>query len=116
MDVQEVVQKGEETRPSRRKRFLKVAAGVAVYLALEMLLPPLYQPSAYASVGLIRLYQATVSKVLRSAGAQCRFTPTCSHYGVGAIQKYGTVFGGVKTAGRILRCAPWGPPPGEDVP
>jgi putative membrane protein insertion efficiency factor len=116
LTVQEVVQKGEETRPSRRKRWLKVAAIAAVYLALEMLLPPKFQPSAYAGVGLIRVYQATVSKVLRSAGAQCRFTPTCSHYGAGAIEKYGTVIGSVKTAGRILRCAPWGPPPGEDVP
>ena len=36
---------------------------------------------------------------------QCRFKPTCSHYGEGAIRKYGAWTGSWKTAlaGRPLR-------------
>ena len=38
------------------------------------------------AVGLIKLYQNTLSRVLPPS---CRFQPTCSHYGVEAIEKYG---------------------------
>jgi hypothetical protein len=101
---------------TRRQKAARVAIGLALYLMFEAFFPPSWQPSAYACVGLIRVYQATVSPLLRRAGAKCRYTPTCSHYGVGAIQKYGTLWGGVRTVARIFRCAPWGPPPGEDLP
>ncbi len=37
------------------------------------------------TMGLIKLYQNTVSKVLPSV---CRFQPTCSHYAFEAIKKY----------------------------
>lgn len=96
-----------------------MAVAVAVllaYLVVESFFPPKAQPSAYVCLGLIKAYQATFSKVLKASGAKCRFTPTCSHYGVGAIEKYGTLPGIARTAGRIFRCAPWGPPPGEDLP
>ena len=56
------------------------------------------------AVGLIRLYQNTVSKVLPSA---CRFQPTCSHYAVEAIKKYGFVRGSWLAANRIIRCNPF---------
>ena len=112
----EEVPKSSKPRLSGRQKAGRLAAGLAVFLAVEAFFPPSWQPSAHLCVGMIRIYQATVSPLLRKAGAKCRFTPTCSHYGVGAIQKYGTLSGGVRTAGRIVRCAPWGPPPGEDLP
>ena len=72
-------------------------------LALEALLPAALQPSAWAARGAIRVYQATLGPALPT---QCRFTPTCSHYGLGCIQRYGTLRGGLLTAWRLLRCSP----------
>jgi len=112
----EEVPNSSKPRLSRWDKAVRIAAGLAVYLVVEAFFPASWQPSAYACVGVIRVYQATASPLLRKVGAKCRFTPTCSHYGVGAIQKYGTLSGGVRTVGRIFRCAPWGPPPGDDLP
>jgi len=56
------------------------------------------------ALGLIKLYQNTVSKVLPSV---CRFQPTCSQYALGAIKKYGFVRGSWLAAKRIVRCNPF---------
>lgn len=56
-------------------------------------------------IWLIRLYQLTLSPVL---GRSCRFTPTCSHYGIEALKKHGLFKGIWLTAKRIGRCHPWG--------
>lgn len=72
-------------------------------LLLEALLPARLQPSAWVLRGAIRLYQLTLSGHLPT---QCKFTPTCSHYGLGCVRKYGTVRGGVLTTWRLLRCSP----------
>jgi len=37
---------------------------------------------------------------------RCRFTPTCSAYGLEAVQRYGARKGLRLTAGRLLRCRP----------
>ncbi|MBA2363184.1 MAG: membrane protein insertion efficiency factor YidD [Chloroflexia bacterium] len=58
----------------------------------------------YAAMGLIRVYQSTLSKVLPPS---CRFYPSCSQYGYEAFEKYGIFKGGWLTAWRILRCNPW---------
>jgi putative membrane protein insertion efficiency factor len=55
-------------------------------------------------VGLIRIYQKTLS-VWR--GPVCRYYPSCSHYGVGALQIHGATKGILLTTGRVLRCHPW---------
>ena len=55
-------------------------------------------------VGLIRIYQKTIS-VWR--GPVCRYYPSCSHYGVEAIQTHGAGKGILLTAWRVLRCHPW---------
>jgi putative membrane protein insertion efficiency factor len=57
-------------------------------------------------VGLIRVYQLTLSPLL---GPACRFEPTCSQYMVGALRKYGLLRGVAKGVGRLLRCHPWNP-------
>ena len=56
-------------------------------------------------IWLIRLYQLVVSPIL---GPKCRFTPTCSHYGLEALKKYGLFKGTWLTVKRIARCHPWG--------
>jgi uncharacterized protein len=54
---------------------------------------------------LIRFYQLVISPWL---GPRCRFTPTCSQYGLQAFKKYGIFKGFWLTARRIVRCHPWG--------
>jgi len=54
---------------------------------------------------LIRLYQKFLSPLL---GANCRYTPTCSQYGLEAIKKYGAWKGGWLALKRIASCNPWG--------
>lgn len=63
-------------------------------------------------VRLIRFYQKTLSfdhgplKAFYPHGF-CRFSPSCSEYGVEAITKYGVIRGGIMTIWRIFRCNPW---------
>jgi len=58
-------------------------------------------------LGLIRLYQATLSKSMPPN--TCRFYPSCSHYGYQAIYKYGVFKGGWMAFWRVLRCNPFNP-------
>ncbi len=39
----------------------------------------------------------------------CRFMPTCSEYALQAIEKHGTIRGGIMAVRRILRCHPFHP-------
>jgi uncharacterized protein len=56
-------------------------------------------------IGLIKLYQLVVSPWL---GPKCRFTPTCSQYGIEAFKKHGPIKGFWLTLKRVGRCHPWG--------
>lgn len=58
----------------------------------------------YLLMGLIRLYQWTISPML---GPVCRFYPSCSRYGYEAIKTHGSIKGTYLTVWRILRCNPW---------
>lgn len=103
----------------RRRRRLKVWLPTFAFLLLlgiDMARPPRDQLSARFLVGSIHLYQATLSPMIGAAGVHCRFKPTCSHYGEGAIRKYGTWTGTWKTLWRILRCGPWTPAGTIDPP
>lgn len=61
---------------------------------------------AWTLILLVRIYQYTLSPLI---GRQCRFQPTCSHYFIGAVQKYGAIRGSWRGVLRILRCHPWNP-------
>lgn len=37
----------------------------------------------------------------------CKFTPTCSEYGYGVIEKFGIFKGNYLAIKRIIRCNPW---------
>ncbi len=67
----------------------------------------------YAAMGLIRVYQLTLSKMLPPS---CRFYPSCSQYGYEAFEKYGIFKGGWLTAWRIARCNPWAQGGHDPVP
>ena len=53
----------------------------------------------------ILLYRATLSGWL---GGQCRFYPTCSHFGEDAIRDHGAVRGSAMAVWRVMRCNPFG--------
>ena len=59
----------------------------------------------YIFIGIIKLYQYTLSPFLMPS---CRYTPSCSAYGVEAIKKHGPFKGGWLTIKRVLSCNPWG--------
>lgn len=46
----------------------------------------------------------------------CRFSPSCSSYGIEAIERYGAFKGGFMTVWRILRCNPFNPGGYDPVP
>ena len=64
-------------------------------------------------IGLIKLYQVTLSPLI---GRACRYTPTCSNYGIEAIRKYGPIKGSWLTLKRVLSCNPWGGSGYDPVP
>ena len=65
-------------------------------------------------LGLIRIYQLTLSRLMPPD--TCRFYPTCSRYGFGAIQKYGVIKGSALAVWRVLRCNPFNPGGYDPVP
>ncbi len=62
-------------------------------------------PSTLA-IGLVRLYQVTLSPLL---GPRCRFMPSCSHYACACLRNHGLVRGSWLTLRRLSRCHPWHP-------
>jgi uncharacterized protein len=67
----------------------------------------------HVAVFLIRLYQWTVSPLL---GPRCRFYPSCSHYALEAVQRFGALRGSWLALRRLLRCHPWQPGGFDPVP
>ncbi len=52
------------------------------------------------------IHQRRISPYLNERGHKCRFYPSCSKYGLLAIEKYGFFNGWLKTIVRIVRCNP----------
>jgi len=65
--------------------------------------PPSHWPRAVVALP-IRAYQKLISPML---GAHCKYYPSCSHYAVQAIQRFGILRGLVLAGWRLLRCNPW---------
>lgn len=57
-----------------------------------------------AALFLITFYRAAISPLFPSC---CRYTPTCSEYGIIAIKRFGLIRGGWLTIKRICRCHPF---------
>ena len=55
-------------------------------------------------LALIRFYRRCISPYTPPT---CRFCPTCSRYGLEAIEKYGACKGGWLTLRRLARCHPF---------
>lgn len=67
----------------------------------------------YLLIMLIKVYKYSISPLLPAA---CRYAPTCSEYGMEAIQKYGVCKGGWLTLKRFASCNPWGGSGYDPVP
>ena len=64
-------------------------------------------------LAMIWIYQHSLAFVI---GGRCRFYPSCSVYGAGAIETHGAMRGVALAARRILRCHPWHPGGHDPVP
>jgi putative membrane protein insertion efficiency factor len=64
-------------------------------------------------IGIILFYQRYISKFTPPT---CRFYPTCSHYGLEAIQRFGPFKGSFLTVIRIFKCNPFHPGGFDSVP
>lgn len=68
---------------------------------------------AWPLIALVRLYQYLLSPLLTGA---CRYSPTCSEYGLLALRRHGAFRGGWLTLKRVLSCHPWGGHGHDPVP
>ncbi|MEH7254972.1 membrane protein insertion efficiency factor YidD [Neobacillus niacini] len=64
-------------------------------------------------ISFIRFYQVVISPIKPPS---CRFYPTCSHYGLEAVQRFGALKGGWLTLKRIFKCHPFHPGGIDPVP
>ncbi len=55
-------------------------------------------------MGIIKIYQKVISPLTPPS---CRFYPTCSHYGIEAIEKHGVAKGSWLAIRRISKCHPF---------
>lgn len=62
---------------------------------------------------MLRFYKRFFSPLLPPA---CRFTPTCSEYAMGSIERFGPFRGGWMATRRLLRCHPFNPGGHDPVP
>lgn len=54
--------------------------------------------------GLIRFYQENISPLKEPS---CIYYPSCSQYGLQAVEKHGAFKGGLMATARVLRCHPF---------
>ncbi len=71
---------------------------------MNRILRQLWRLPCRALIGLVRVYQWTLSPLL---GQHCRFQPTCSQYFILAMEKYGVFRGIFRGLARIARCHPF---------
>ena len=70
-------------------------------------------PVARIMIGALRFYKRWISPAFPPV---CRFYPSCSSYGIEALQVHGVLRGSYLTVRRLLRCGPWHPGGLDPVP
>lgn len=61
-------------------------------------------PLKWAMIAFIKGWRLFISPIY---GNVCRYWPSCSAYGLEAVQTHGAFKGGALTIARITRCNPW---------
>ena len=79
------------------------AKGLVLALAVSILLGPGAKWLLQAEIDLICRYQQRASPLVASV-LTCRFDPTCSHFGLGALQEFGFWKGNLLISGRLIHC------------
>lgn len=64
-------------------------------------------------IGFIKAWRLLISPLY---GQVCRYHPSCSAYGLEAVQMHGALKGGWLCVRRIVRCHPWAPGGYDPVP
>lgn len=64
-------------------------------------------------IGLIKFYRYVISPHTQRS---CRHIPSCSEYGIEALQTHGPIYGLYLTIIRVLKCNPWGTHGYDPVP
>ena len=110
-------QENRSAKPSIQMR--EPAFVTVVRLADVRLISVIAQIPAQVLLGLLWLYQRTLSPVLPvvfGPSCGCRFAPTCSHYATEAIRTHGAVFGFGLALRRLVKCTPLHPGGFDPVP
>ncbi len=66
----------------------------------------LASPAAWPLMLIVLFHRRVISKITPPT---CRFTPSCSRYGLDALRRYGAIRGGWLAVWRVLRCNPFHP-------
>jgi putative membrane protein insertion efficiency factor len=86
---------------------LLLAVALSAALVGDAFNPPRRQWSARAAEAVVGAYRGSVSPLFARSGlVRCRFTPTCSAYGLEALRRHGFFRGSALAAWRVLRCNP----------
>jgi hypothetical protein len=80
---------------------------------MEQNRPPVQSYPAKILITAIYGYQHCISPLFPPS---CRFTPSCSHYAVEALQRFGAIKGSWLTTQRLLKCHPLHPGGEDPVP
>ena len=81
--------------------------------AVKKFLTFLYLLPRNVMISLALVYRKVISPLY---GDVCRYYPTCSHYGLQALQQRGLIVGSALTLRRLGRCNPWALGGVDDVP
>jgi len=84
-----------------------------IEIAIKKYLDIILKLLAVPFILLIKIYQLLISPLFPSS---CRYSPTCSHYTLDALKKYGLLKGSWLGIKRISRCHPWGGSGYDPVP
>ena len=71
---------------------------------MKRILAELLRMPQFLLISAVKAYRLLISPAL---GASCRFTPSCSAYGIEALGQHGALAGSYLTLRRLVRCNPW---------
>ena len=63
-----------------------------------------FRPLTWLLIGFVKAWRAVISPLY---GDVCKYYPSCSAYGLQALQVHGAFRGSAMIVWRILRCNPW---------